>query len=137
MGIIFKFWHFYDARFSNTAMSRNSGSKFQKDFIFFLILHSILGTAAKFLVEKLSTSEVISQKPHGGGGVENTSPPVLLGLIIFVTVVTLYTFSSDWCWLSILTLISKLLFLSLSLYPWVLCLQFVQCDNNCYLYLYS
>ena len=24
--------------------------------------------AAKFLVEKLSTSEVISQKPHGGGG---------------------------------------------------------------------
>ena len=29
-------------------------------------MHLILGKAAKFLVEKLSTSEVISQKPHGG-----------------------------------------------------------------------
>ena len=39
----------------------------------FLILHLILGKAATFLVEKLSTSEVIRQKPHGGGGgVENT-----------------------------------------------------------------
>ena len=28
----------------------------------------ILGKVTKFLVEKLSTSEVISQKPHGGGG---------------------------------------------------------------------
>ena len=32
----------------------------------------MLDKAAKFLVEKLSTSEVISQKPHGG--VENTPP---------------------------------------------------------------
>ena len=37
-----------------------------KKFYFFLILHLILGKAAKFLVRKLSTSEVISQKPHGG-----------------------------------------------------------------------
>ena len=27
-----------------------------------------MGKAAKFLSEKLSTSEVTSQKPHGGGG---------------------------------------------------------------------
>ena len=46
---------------------------------FFLILHLILGKVTKFLVEKLSTSEVISQKPHGG--VQNI-PPVLLGLNI-------------------------------------------------------
>ena len=26
-----------------------------------------IGKASKFVVEKLSTSEVISQKPHGGG----------------------------------------------------------------------
>ena len=44
-----------------------------KKFYFFLILHLILGKVAKFLVEKLSTSEVISQKPHRG--VENTPPP--------------------------------------------------------------
>ena len=39
---------------------------------FFLLLHLILDKAAKFLVEKLSTSEVISQKPHRV--VENTPP---------------------------------------------------------------
>ena len=32
----------------------------------------ILGKVTKFLVEKLSTPEVISQKHHRGGGVENT-----------------------------------------------------------------
>ena len=47
-------------------------ANFEK-FYFFLILHLILGKAAKFLVEKLSTSEVISQKPQWG--VENTPPP--------------------------------------------------------------
>ena len=35
-----------------------------KNFYIFLILHLILGKAAKFLVDKLSTSEVINQKPH-------------------------------------------------------------------------
>ena len=44
-----------------------------KKKLFFLILHLILGKITKFLVEKLSTSEVISQKPHGE--VENTLPP--------------------------------------------------------------
>ena len=54
------------------AMSRDPRSKFGKKIIFFLILHLILGTVTKFLVEKLSTSEVISQKPHGG---VETPPP--------------------------------------------------------------
>ena len=39
-------------------------ANFEK-FYSFLILHLILDKSAKFLVEKLSTSEVISQKPHG------------------------------------------------------------------------
>ena len=34
----------------------------------------ILDKAAKFLVEKFSTSEVISQKPHGGGGGKHPPP---------------------------------------------------------------
>ena len=41
------------------------GANFEK-FYFFLILHFILGKVTKFLLEKLSTSEIISQKPHGG-----------------------------------------------------------------------
>ena len=43
-------------------------------FYYLLILHLILRKVTKFLVEKLSTSEVISKKPHGGT-VENTPPP--------------------------------------------------------------
>ena len=46
-------------------------ANFEKNY-FFLFLHLILGKAAKFLVEKLSTSEVISQKPHG----VETPPPL-------------------------------------------------------------
>ena len=61
MGVYVKFWHFYDARSPNMAMSHNPRSKFRK-ILFFLILHLILGKAAKYLIEKLSTSEVISQK---------------------------------------------------------------------------
>ena len=40
-------------------------TNFEK-FSFFLFLHSMLGKVTKFLAEKLSTSEVISQKPRGG-----------------------------------------------------------------------
>ena len=47
-------------------MSRDPRGKFRKKIYFLLILHLILGEVTKFLVEKLSTSEVISQKPHGG-----------------------------------------------------------------------
>ena len=43
-----------------------------ENIYFFLILHLILGKAAKILVEKLSTSEFISHKPHGGW---KTPPP--------------------------------------------------------------
>ena len=42
-------------------------ANFEK-FYFVLILHLILGKVTKFLVEKLFTSEVISQKPHWAGG---------------------------------------------------------------------
>ena len=57
---------FYDARSPNMAMSRNPRIKFRnKKLFFFLIPHLILGKAAIFLVEKFSTSEVISQNPHG------------------------------------------------------------------------
>ena len=64
---------FYDAGSPNMVMSRDPRSKFQNFFIFFLILHFTAGKVTKFLVEKLSTSEVSSQKPHGG--MENTPPP--------------------------------------------------------------
>ena len=36
-----------------------------KDFYFVVILHLILGKVTKLLMEKLSTSEVSSKKPHG------------------------------------------------------------------------
>ena len=42
-------------------------------FYFVLILHLILGKVTKFVVEKLSTSDVICQKPHGGW---KTPPPL-------------------------------------------------------------
>ena len=64
---------FSNACSPNMAMSRDQRSKFLKNLILFLILHLKLENVAKFLVEKLSISEVISQKPHGGG-VENTPP---------------------------------------------------------------
>ena len=53
-------------------------AKFRIFIYFVLILHLILGKITRFLVEKLSTSEVIS-KNLTGGGVKNT-PQVPLGL---------------------------------------------------------
>ena len=50
------------------AMSRDPRRKFLKNFIFPNFAFNI-GKSCKFLVEKLSTPDVISQKPHG---VENT-----------------------------------------------------------------
>ena len=78
MGIYFKFWHFLRCPLSKYGHVTSPKKQISKKFYFFLILHLILGKAAKFLVEKLSTSEVISQKPHRGGGGKH--PPVLLGL---------------------------------------------------------
>ena len=60
-------------------------ANFEKN-LFFLILHLILGKVRKFLAEKLSTSEVISQKPHGGGG-GGKHPPVLFGLSTVISFV--------------------------------------------------
>ena len=55
-------------------------TNFEKKINFFLILYLILGKVTKFLVEKLSTSEVINQKPPGWRG--GNTPSVLLGLIL-------------------------------------------------------
>ena len=66
---------FYNARSPNMAMSRDPRSKFRKK-ICFPNSALISGTVTKFLVEKLSTSEVISQKTSWG--VENTPPPSVL-----------------------------------------------------------
>ena len=85
MGIYVNFWHFfYDACSPNMAMSHDPRSKFLKilffpNSAFILILHLILGKVTKFLVEKLSTSEVISQEPHRGWKTP-PPPPVLLRL---------------------------------------------------------
>ena len=70
---------FYDAYSTNMAMSRDPRRKFRKNFIFFLILHLILGKVTKLVVEKLATSEVIRQKPHGGG-VGKHPPPSAFNL---------------------------------------------------------
>ena len=39
-----------------------------------------IGKSCKISGKKLSTSEVISQKPHGGGSGKHPPPPVFLGL---------------------------------------------------------
>ena len=62
---------FHDASSPNMAMSRDLRSKCRKKIIF-LSLYLILGKVTKFLLEKLSTSEVICEKPHGDG---NPPPP--------------------------------------------------------------
>ena len=79
MGIFVKFWPFLRCplpKYGHVTLPKKQISKF---FYFVLILQLVLGKVIKFLVEKLSTSEVISQKPHGGWGggggegcVENT-----------------------------------------------------------------
>ena len=55
---------FYDSRSPNMVISRDQRSNFA-NFLFVLIPLLILGKSQNFLVKKLSTSEVISQKPHG------------------------------------------------------------------------
>ena len=75
MGIYVKFWHFLRCPLSKCCHVTWPKKQISKKIYFFLILHLILDKAAKFLVEKLCTSEVISQKPHGGEGVA-----VILGL---------------------------------------------------------
>ena len=71
------FGFFYDARSPNMVISRDPRSKFRK---FFIMSHSTFNIrkSHKFSGGKLSTSEIISQKPHEG--MENTPLPVPLGL---------------------------------------------------------
>ena len=68
VGISVKFWHFF-AMPTHQIWSYHvtQEANFEK-VLFVLILHLILGKVTKSLVEKLSTSEVISKEPHGGGG---------------------------------------------------------------------
>ena len=73
MGIFVKFWHFFTMPAHQIWSYHMSQEANLENFYFFLILHLILGKVTKFLVEKLSTSEIISQKSHRGG-VENTPP---------------------------------------------------------------
>ena len=82
MGILSNFALFYDARSTNMVMSRAQDANLE-NFLFLPNSTFILGKVTKFLVERLSTSEVISQKPHrggGGGGRGGGAPPVPLGL---------------------------------------------------------
>ena len=66
MGIFVKFWHSchvtQDADFETFLFCPNSIFNIRK--------------VTKFLVEKLSTSKVISQKPHGGGGGGRRKPSI-------------------------------------------------------------
>ena len=59
---------FYYVHSPNMVMSHDPSCQFKKDFNFGLILHLVLGKFTEFLVEKFSTSEVISQKPQGERG---------------------------------------------------------------------
>ena len=76
MGIYVKFWNFLLCPLSKYGHVTCPKQQISEKIYLFLILHLTLDKAAKFLVEKLFTSEVISQKPHGGW----KAPPVLLGL---------------------------------------------------------
>ena len=78
MGIYIKFWHLLRCPLSKYGYVTSPKKQISKKFYFFLILHLILGKAAKLLVVKLSTSEVVKQKPHGGWKTPPTQ--VLLGL---------------------------------------------------------
>ena len=67
MGIFVKFWPFLRrplTKYSHLTRPKKKISIFV--ILFVLILHLILGKVTKFPVEKLSTSQVISRKTHGG-----------------------------------------------------------------------
>ena len=68
VGIFVKFWHFLRCPLTKYDHITWPKKQIWKIFCFVLILHLILGKVTKFQVGKLSTSEVISQKPDRGGG---------------------------------------------------------------------
>ena len=65
VGIFVKFWHFAIPAHQIWLCPVTQEANFEK-YLLFLVLHFILGDVTKFLVEKLSTSEVISQKMSWG-----------------------------------------------------------------------
>ena len=75
VGIFVKFWHFLRCQLTKYGYVTWPKKQISKIFYFLVILHLILRKVTKFLVQKLSTSEVISQKLTGGG-----APPVPLRL---------------------------------------------------------
>ena len=82
MSIFVKFWLFTMPTHQIWSCHVTQDANFI--FYFVLILHLILGKVTKFLVEKLSTSEVMSRKPQGrGGGGVGKHPSVPLGLSCF------------------------------------------------------
>ena len=77
LGIFVKFWHIFTMPAHQIWSYHVTQEANFELFYFVLILLLILGKVTKFLVEKLSTSEVISQKLQGDG---KHSSSVLLGL---------------------------------------------------------
>ena len=72
MGIFVKFWHSFTMPTHQIWSYHVTQETNVENFCFVLILHLILGKVTKVLVEKLSTSEVISQNLTGG---EKHPPP--------------------------------------------------------------
>ena len=68
MGIFFNFWLFMMLAHQIWSCHVTQEANFE-------FCLSQLGKVTIFLVEKLSTSEVISQKPHGEGGKHPSPPP--------------------------------------------------------------
>ena len=67
MGIYVKFWHFLRCPLSKYGHVTRPKKQILKKSPFPNSAFNIR-KVTKFLVEKLSTPKVISQKPHGGGG---------------------------------------------------------------------
>ena len=76
MGIFVKFWHSFKMPAHQIWSCHVTQDVNFEKFYLVLILHLILGKVTKFVVENLSTSEVVSQKPHGVGVGGGKHPPV-------------------------------------------------------------
>ena len=77
MGICVKFWLVLQCPLTKYGLVTLPKLQISKIFNFFLILHLILG-GPKILLEKFSTSEVMSQKYYGRGGGNYPPPPQYL-----------------------------------------------------------
>ena len=74
VGIFVKGWHFLTMPAHQIWSYDVTQEANFENFLFCPDSTFNIGKSKKFPVEKLSTSEVINQKPHGGG-MENTPPP--------------------------------------------------------------